>query len=304
MSSPRSSPSECASSPPSASSEPESETVEVSARYAREIQERERLHEACPVDVYVAGINPRYSWPHRIVNADKACQSVGESAETMIIDSVVNNPYYDFESILNTAHELDADYVISKDWPPAVDPCDRGGIHPRDALDHFMGEYTCHECDADVIVPVYPPFDAKKLQGLRKDWIDYYALGGMRDMSGEQQVAHIRRFRELVDDDVAVHGLGMGTSVELIHAVRTSIEETPDAPLLDSLDISTPETAVANNKIPTKRWHQQRIPLPTGDDSTTVRAGFAEAIARMLEYELTPECDDDMFETAGFATFR
>jgi sulfur carrier protein ThiS len=299
-----SSPTEHVSSTQNVSSTSESQSIEIPARYAREIQARERLHDACPVDVYVAGINPRYSWPHRLVAANKACLSVIDSAETVIIDSVVTNPYYSNRAILDTAHELDTEYVIGKDWPPAADPCDRGGIQPVDALDHFMGEYTCHECDADVIVPVFPPFDAQKLQGLRKDWINYYALGGMRDMSGEQQVAHIRQFRDLVGDDVNAHGLGVGTSVALINAIRDSIKENPDAPLLDSLDISTPETAVANNKIPTKRWHQQRVQLPTGDESTTVRAGFAEAIARMLEYELTPECDDEMFDTADFATFR
>jgi hypothetical protein len=299
-----SSPTEHDSSLQHASSTSDSQTIDVPDRYAREIRERERLHDACPVDVYVAGINPRYSWPNRLVAADRASSSVVNSAETVIVDSVVNNPFYSNLAILDAAHDLDADYVIGKDWPPAADPCDRGGIHPRDALDHFIGEYMCHECNADVIVPVFPPFDAKKLQGLRKDWINDYAIGGMSEMTGEQQVAHIRQFRDLVGDDVAVHGLGVGTSIELIHAIRSSVEEDPDAPLLDSLDISTPETAVGNNKVPDKRWRQQRVQFPTGTDSTTVRAGFAAAIARMLEYELTPECDDDMFDMAGFATFR
>lgn len=282
----------------------ESQSIDVPARYAREIQARERLHDACPIDVYVAGVNPRYSWPNRLVAANKATQSVVDSAETVIIDSVVTNPFYSNIAILETAHDLGAEYVIGKDWPPAVDPCDgRNGIHPVDALDHFMSEYVCHDCEADVIVPVYPPFDTQKLQGLQKDWITNYALGGMRDMGGAKQVAHIRTFRELVGYDVNVHGLGMGTSIDLISALRSSVKENPDQPLLDSLDISTPETAVANNKIPTKHWHQQRVPLPTGTDSTTVRAGFSEAIARMLEYELTPQCDDEMFDTATITTF-
>jgi hypothetical protein len=279
----------------------ESQRIDVPNRYAREIQARERLHDACPVDVYIAGVNPRYSWPNRLIAANKACQSVVDSAETVIIDSVVNDPWYAVDDILDTAHDLDIEYVIGKDWPPAVDPCEKGGVHPAEALGHFRDKYTDHDCDAAVIVPVFPPFD-DTLRGVQGDWIDHYALGGMRTMSGEKQVTHIRRFRERVGYDVAVHGLGVGTSVELINAIRSSAEEDPKNPLLDSLDISTPERAVANNKIPNKRWQQQRVPFPTGDDSTTVRAGFAAAIARMLEYELTPECDDDMFETADFAT--
>jgi hypothetical protein len=302
----RSSPTEYDSSIQHASSTNESQRIDVPERYAREIRERERLHNACPVDVYVAGINPRYSWPYRLVAANKACQSVVDSAETVIVDSVVNDPWYAVDDILDTTHKLNAEYVVGKDWPPAIDPCDRGGdpgIHPREAIDHFIGKYQQHECDANVIVPVYPPFE-QTLKYTRCDWIDHYALGGMREMSGMEQVTYIRNFRDIVGYDVDAHGLGVGTSVELIHAIRSSVEEDPDTPLLDSFDISTPERAVANNKIPDKRWEQQRIPFPTGDDSTTVRAGFSEAIARMLEYELTPQCDDDMFDTAGFTTFR
>jgi hypothetical protein len=283
----------------------ESQSIDVPARYAREIRERERLHKACPVDVFVAGINPRYSWPNRLVAANKASQSVVDSAETVIIDSVITDPWYAVDDILDTAHDLDAEYVVGKDWPPAVDPCDRGGnpgIHPREAIDHFRGKYQRHECDANVIVPVYPPFE-QTLNWTQCDWIDHYALGGMRDLSGAEQVTRIQNFRDIVGYDVDAHGLGVGTSIELIKAIRSSVEEDLEKPLLDSFDISTPETAVANNKIPDKRWEQQRIPFPTGDDSTTVRGGFSEAIARMLEYELTPQCDDEMFDTAGFATF-
>jgi len=35
----------------------------------------------------------------------------------------------------------------------------------------------------------------------------------------------------------------------------------------------------------------------------TMRAGFAESIARMHEYELSPGCDDEILKQAGFATF-
>jgi hypothetical protein len=301
----RSSPTEHDSSTDHASSTNESQCIDVPDRYAREIRERERLHDACPIDVYVSGVNPRYSWPYRLVAANKATQSVVNSAETVIIDSVVNDPWYAVDDILDTAYELSAEYVVGKDWPPAADPCGRGGdpgIHPREAIDHFRGKYQRHECDANLIVPVYPSFE-KTLNWTQCDWIDHYALGGMRDLSGEEQVTRIRNFRDIVGYDVTAHGLGVGTSVELIRAIRSSVEEDPANPLLDSFDISTPETAVANNKIPDKRWRQQRIPFPTGTDSTTVRAGFAAAIAQMLEYELTPHCDDDMFDTAGFATF-
>jgi len=265
--------------------------VEVPARYAREIEARERVLERCPIDVYVAGINDRYSWPHRLVSGSEANRpALRETCETLIVDSVIGDPYFAVEDVLDAADALNAEYVIGKDWPPAADPTDKGGVHAAEAIDWFMGHYMGHECDAEVIVPLFPPFDADALYCVRSEWIDYYALGGLRDLSGEQQVGHIREFREQVGFDVRAHGLGVGTSPALIAALRESIEA--GSPLLDSFDISTPENAVRNNKIPSRSWIQQRNPLPSGTDSTTVRAGFAESIARMLAYELTSECDD------------
>jgi hypothetical protein len=277
------------------------ETVEVPARYAREIEARERLHQQCPVEVYVAGINSRYSWPYRLVAANEARPGVADTSDTLIVDSVIEDPYYAVEDVLDAAHRLDAEYVIGKDWPAFADP-DGDGVHPLDAYEWTVSRYTKHECDAELIVPLQPPFEPQTIRSLRRSDVDHFALGGLRDCSGREQVRHIRAFREIAGYDVTAHGLGVGTSVELLTALRESVADDARRPLLDSLDISTPENAVHTNKLPTKRWEQRRIPLPTGDDSTTVRAGFAEAVARMLEYELTPGCDDEIFDRTEFAT--
>lgn len=291
---------ERASSHKVATDEDSTGTIEVPERYAREIEARERLHEQCPVDVYVAGINPRYSWPNRLVAANEARPSIPESAESVIVDSVVNDPYYAVDDVLDAAQKLNAEYVVGKDWPPESDPADEG-VHATDAYNWFLGKYRDHKCEADVIVPIAPPFDSGCLNGLSK--VDHFALGGMRDMSGEQQVAHIQTFREVAGYDIDVHGLGVGTSAELISAIRESVEDDPENPLLNSFDISTPENAVSKGKLPDKSWQQHRVPFPTGEDSTTMRAGFAESIARMLEYELSPGCDDEILKQPGFARF-
>ena len=276
--------------PQRASSQRAEATVEVPERYAKEIAAREQLLDRCPIDVFVAGINDRYSWPHRLVSAKEANRpALAKTCKTLIVDSVINEPYYPANAVLDAAHALDADAVVAKDWPPQADPSGRG-VPPAGALEHFMSRFVKHDFDGEVIVPVWPPFDHRKLTGVRDGWIDRYALGGMRDLSGEEQVEHVRRFREVAGFDVCAHGLGVGTSPELIGALRESVER--GSPLLDSFDISTPENAVGNNKIPDRSWSQQRNPFPTGTDSTTVRAGFAESIARMLAYELTPDCDD------------
>lgn len=276
---------------------PADELAAVPERYAREIRARERLHEACPVDVYVAGINPRFSWPHRLVSAREADRpALRETCETLIVDSVIQDQYYPVAEVLDAADEIGADYVVMKDYPGE----DRLAL---DAYEYFMSRYFEHPTDVDVI-PVLEP------DHVRRQWRffantnadhDVFGIGGLRDASPERQVEALRRARDAVGDDVQLHAFGVGTSPEVVRALRDSVEE--GRPLVDSLDISTPEHAVGKNKIPDKRWNQQRVPLPTGEDSTTVRAGFAEAVARMLVYELTPGCDDEELLTgAAFGT--
>ena len=109
--------------------------------------------------MFVAGINDRYSWPHRLVSAKEANRpALAETCETLIVDSVINEPYYPAGDVLDAAHALDADAVVAKDWPPQADPSGRG-VSPADALEHFMSRFVKHEFDGEVIVPVWPPFD-------------------------------------------------------------------------------------------------------------------------------------------------
>lgn len=272
-----------------------SETVEIPTRYAREIEARERLHQQCPVDVYVAGVNSRYSWPNRLVSAKEARPGVADTSATLMVDSVINDPYYAVNDILDAADRLNADYIIGKDWPTFADPEDEG-VPALDAYGWTISKYKRHECNAELVVPLQPPFERQPVHSLRHSDVEHFALGGLRDKSGTEQVRHIRAFREIAGYSVEAHGLGVGTSVELISAIRESVADDPQRPLLDSFDISTPETAVSKNELPNKRWDNCRFLLPTGQDSTTVRAGFSESVARMLEYELTPGCDDVMFE--------
>lgn len=221
-------PAEASSSVPTATgTDPETETVP--ARYAREIQAREQAHNRCPVDVFIAGKNARYSWPYRLVNAQKARPSLAETCETLIIDSVINDPYYAVNDVLGTAHRLDADFVIGKDWPAFADP-NGDGIHSLDSYEWTVSKYRDHECDAELIVPLQPPFDGQTVSFLRNTEVSTFALGGLRDQSGAEQVRHIRSFREIAGYDVNAHGLGVGTSIELISAIRKSVAEDPTVP--------------------------------------------------------------------------
>ncbi|MFD1588515.1 hypothetical protein ACFR9U_16170 [Halorientalis brevis] len=270
-------------------------TVDVPAYYAREIAERELIARECPVDVFVSGINPRYGWPYRMQSAREARPSVRDACETLIIDSVFQDPHYPIEEILDAAHDFDADYVVSKDYW-ALD----GQSYPLNEMQFFAERYKRHPCEAEILVPVGADPSKYTLERLAKDIkrdspcnIGGVAVGALSRERGELQADVLRRVREIVGPDVHVHALGMGTDPSVIGAIRESIVDDPQRPLVDSLDTSTPENAPKNNKLPDKRWSQKRVLLPEGDKSSTVRAQFAAAQALMLAYELTTWCDDD-----------
>lgn len=62
------------------------------------------------------------------------------------------------------------------------------------------------------------------------------------------------------------------------------------------LDLSTPEMVIRSEKLPDKSWTQRPFAYPTGDESSTVRAQFASAVALQLNYMLGPFCSDDVLD--------
>lgn len=276
--------------------EADDEAIKVPKRYAREIAARERLLARCPVDIYVSGVWDRYSWPYRLVQANEANRSgLKDTCETLIVDSVPTDLYFPVSDVLDAAHEMDADYVVMKDYPGEYDVT-------LDAHERFCSHYQRHECDSKIMAVATTPNIGRfraQCRSYKRSFdkglsVHAVAVGGLRDAKASIQARWFREARKVMGYDVPLHGLGVGTSPELISNIRKSIKEDPERPLVDSIDISTPESAVKNNKIPDKTWTQRRSPFPEGVDSTTVRSGFAEAIARMLAYELTPDCDDDV----------
>ena len=166
------------------------ETVEMPARYAREIAARERVVERCPIDVYVAGINDRYAWPHRLVSAKEADRpGLAETCETLIVDSVINDPFYSADDVLDAASKLDADAVVAKDWPPFADPAGEG-IHPADALEHFMSRYNA---TTEVTVVTMPKGDDGLLS-----FPDYLAKHNLSGEAPEELVGPDALDREAV----------------------------------------------------------------------------------------------------------
>jgi hypothetical protein len=265
----------------------------------RELEERMKIvAENTNARVFSASYNPRYGYPYRLMHADAAMESVREQCYEFIIDSSYNDPDISNRDVLQAAIDCNADYCIPKDFPGEPD-------RTFDSLREFVSLYQDYESTAIVMAPIQPPY--REHYHAHADFYDqfsHFAIGGLQTFdTTQQQIAAIRRFREAVGDHRYIHALGVGTTLSMIRALRS------DDPFVDSIDISTAERAVKNGMIPDKTWQQKAFELPTGPDSTTVRAQYAKAILYQLNYMLSRLVEDDILEReyestelAGFAT--
>lgn len=302
------------------------ETVEVPAYYVREIQERERTARECPIDVYCSSVNPRWGWPYKLTSSRERRQSARDSAETLIVDPGAFNAACTPE-IGHAAHKTNADYVLARDLSPdhpAYGERDDRHLRSLDVSRNYVAQHRAMrradsyqvgqwECahGAQVIVPIQPPFDeslaqmgetversaTKIIDGtayrdddettsvnlLDDSDITYYAVGGLLDIDDvHERIDALQFVRDELPADAKLHALAPGTNPEMIRALRQH------ADLLDSLDVSTPETAPSKGKVPDRGWHQHEVNVSGGTDSTTTRAAESARIALELARQLTP----------------
>jgi hypothetical protein len=64
-----------------------------------------------------------------------------------------------------------------------------------------------------------------------------------------------------------------------------------------SIDISTPERAIKNGRLPDKTWTQVDFKVPTGKDSSTIRAQYTKAALYQLNYMLSRLVNDEVLKT-------
>jgi hypothetical protein len=258
--------------------------------YQREIAARERLCEACPVEVFVSSQNPRWAWPWKLQRYQKAWPAIRDSCRTLAIDSGVTQTGW-YDDVLDSAAKTDADRVFATDYAEAHENLDHEFTRANDTIEgcgEFIAHYNDHECDATVVWPLQQPYD--ECYRYLRDYADvvddgsdrpHYAIGSLLSFeTAQERIDAIYAVRELVGPDAHLHALGVGTELEVIREIR----ENPD--LLDGLDVSTPETAPGNNKLPDATWQQRPHGLPSGDDVSTFRAGFSAALAMQLAYQL------------------
>lgn len=247
----------------------------------RELQERLKVVSHCPVKVFIASYIPRYWYPYRLQHAGKARDWVKDESLEVIVDSAIMEEEIGNTETLDRAHELHADYVVPNDTLDDQDATTQ-------AVREFVTEYESHPCTATPLIPLQPPYDEHYRE---LDGFSHYVLGGIAMASPKEQLREIHRFREEAGRYVYAHGLGLGASLTMIRGLRE------DPTLLDSFDLSTPEKVIRGEKLPDKSWIQGEFHYPTGEDSSTVRAAYASAVALQLNYMLGPFCSDDSLDT-------
>jgi hypothetical protein len=241
--------------------------------------ERMEIIRNCPIKVFSAcggGQSSRYFYPYKLESVTNSSADVRSSCLEYIVDSGISDPTVTNEEVIETATELNASCVIPKDYP-------HERARTTKSVREFLALYEESDCSAKPLIPLQPPHD-EHYEALSE--FSHYALGGLKNESPATQINAVERFREVAGPNVYVHALGFGGSLTFIKTVR----ENPR--LVDSVDLSTHEMATLNNRLPDKTWEQHPFQFPQGNDSTTVRAAYAQAVLLQLNYMLSPDCED------------
>jgi len=242
------------------------------------ISYRKDLIKACPVDIYIGSNMATYWYPYRCQDVTHAWQRVRWVGNWgYILDSDYNDESVTNDDIIETALEIDPQYVVPKDYPGEP----RRTFHST--ID-FIDKWDDVDHPARVLVPLQPPYEESYPA---VDQYDNYALGGLKGRSASEQVDHLKRARAVMDDDDYVHAFGLGASRDLVDAIRA------DPDLVDSLDLSTPERMAKNQTWPDRDWTQAQSYVCSGPMSTIVRGAIALGIALRLNFELSPLPDED-----------
>ena len=275
-----------------------------SAIYERELGERQWIVEQCPIDIYCSSAMPRWGYPYKLMSYWETRPAVAESCEELIIDSGYKK-YGDMDVILEEADRYDATWLIPPDITPhfyayhSIPPEARAK-----ELARHLRRYQRKHIDTGVLLPLHRPVDdclaeLKNPEHTAK-WSEYPDGESLLDVFGgvaiglkgiepDERIEVLGHVNRETPQGTRVHGLSPGTDLEMIAFLR----ENPH--MVDSLDVSTPEHAARNNKIPDNEWHQHKVNFPRGTDVTTLRSIRALEIALQLNYMLGPLCNDDEF---------
>lgn len=222
--------------------------------------------DACPIDVYVASNMP-YEYPYKLVKPEHACTPVVDSAETVIMDSGIQNEDVSNADVLDLAHKHDADMVVAKDY---LHNQSRTTVSIKD----FLRQWETHDCRATPLVPLQPPHH-EHYQELSGQY--HYLLGGMAfDYETSEIISAVEKFRSAAGNGPYVHLLGVGANPKLMDYLA----DNPD--MVQSIDCSTPEQCAINGNIYDVELRQENYQIRTGEGSSRTRFGLAQHLAYTL----------------------
>lgn len=237
--------------------------------------------------IFSAKYNTRYLYPYALQHVNNCYPGVRNTCYELMLDSGMNDEEVTNRDIIERALELNPDYIMPKDY---VGDRERTRESMREFFDLYEAVYR--ECAATPFVIIQPPYSEE--YRMYKDFYEqfgHFALGGLQMFEPEEQVRRLERFRYEVGSNNYVHAFGIGTTLEVIRALRNNPR------LIDSLDVSTAEMAISKNKIPDKTWKRSDFYIPEGVDSSSVRARFSAAILYMMNYMMGTRVDDDILKT-------
>lgn len=127
----------------------------------RELSERLKIISHCPIKVFAASYIPRYWYPYRLQHADGASSWAKDESLELIMDSAIGDSAVDNQTVLDRAHDLNADYVIPADvlhdqaTVRACPECDAHSPRPRSHrhTDGTEPDYRCRSCGAEFDEP-------------------------------------------------------------------------------------------------------------------------------------------------------
>lgn len=230
-----------------------------------------------------------YPYPLKLAPTGKLYEKLRKSCFTMYLDSAFEDPI-STDELYADAVERNVDYVFSNDTPFDAEAT-------LESTKQLLKLRDNHTIRSPSIIPVIQPPHRDHLE---KHWEFYkpfgqLALGGLQGYKPVEQVAAIEDVRELIGSSRDIHGFGIGTSLPVIKGLR----ENPD--LLDTFDISTPETAVTNGKVPDASLTQHSdFVIPHGNRSSLPNCAWSKAILLQINYLLSPQVKETHIEEAFY----
>jgi hypothetical protein len=239
--------------------------------------------------IYSASYNARYWYPFKLHSVGNGWDSLDNSCMDLMIDSNINDDSVTNAEIIEGAVEAGANKIIPKDYLGEPKRTRESLIEFEEIIETEYGGSI-----KPTIIPVLQDDHVAHLSEHESFYSEYshIAVGGMIELEPEEQISRIKQVRDITGDTTHIHGFGMGCSLPLIKALR----HNPS--LLDSLDMSTAEKMVKNGQVSDWRFEQDEpdIPMPYGEDKTTVNAGFSKSVLVMLNYMLTDRVNEDRLE--------